>query len=326
VTRAFRNSSPHLWRVTLQFERFPPLIVSPLIPPIHLPSRPVRRLHDNLTCVTSSQAFERQLVDIAASHHRFELPFNFLRGRRKRDAGYETTQARILELELLLLRGRLDVHFIFNALNTATGEAERPAEMLRVVEGLVGYLTYSLSAGDRLMVPFGDELDAVASYLVVEKARFGEAIEIRFSADAACRSVMVPGIFLQPLVENAIKHGRKTEQAILRLDIEASCENRVFLLRVTNSGRWVAPAPHLASPAAAPRPGMPGGWGDEIVRRCLELLYPGRHHFRHRAMDAGVVAEISIREPELLAAAPPWSGGAEEPPTAGPPARPDPRT
>lgn len=203
----------------------------------------------------------------------------------------DEADSKLRDLEILLLRNRLDAHFAFNALNTIVGNAGNPPAVLSVARGLSGYLAYSLGAADRLMVPFGEELDAVMAYLDVEKARFGESLEIQVDADFASRDAMVPGICLHHLVENAIKHGRKTIQPRLVIRIDATFESERFRLRVTNSGRWIpfATDPDLKT----------GGLGVGMVHRCLELLYAGRYRYSVGPIGGSVVAEIVIHDPSL---------------------------
>jgi LytS/YehU family sensor histidine kinase len=201
--------------------------------------------------------------------------------------------ARIRQLELALLRSRVEAHFVYNALNTIAGDSYGGANVISLMEALGGFLNFMLRAGEPPGVSFGDELDAVAAYLAIEKARHRERIDIRYDVDPACRDLRVPGLFLQPLVENALKHGRKTPQAVLRILISVTCRDRLFRLRVTNTGDWVPP-PAATSAAAA----VTSGRGDEMIRQALELLYPGRYDYFLVAGGGTVTAELSIRDPK----------------------------
>lgn len=116
-------------------------------------------------------------------------------------------RARQRESELLMLRAHLEPHFIFNALNAITILSHGNHGVAPVVKGLSDYLRFCLANRDRLFVPLGDELDAICQYLEVERARFGEGLVIKVDVDdPLSRHIPVPGVFLMPLVENALKH------------------------------------------------------------------------------------------------------------------------
>ena len=94
---------------------------------------------------------------------------------------------------------------------------------------------------------------------------------------------------MQPLVENAIKHGRESCEETLRIMVQARMENRTLHIKVSNSGAWLLPRTTGID--------RPSGAGLAILRRQLELLYPGRSEFRIGPQNGDVVAEILIDDP-----------------------------
>jgi signal transduction histidine kinase len=110
--------------------------------------------------------------------------------------------------ELAALQARINPHFFFNTLNTISALlAEDPAKADDVLQTLADLFRYTFKAAHAGTVPLSEELDFVDKYLAVEKARFGERLRVRWSIDDAARGVRVPGLILQPLVENAVGHG-----------------------------------------------------------------------------------------------------------------------
>jgi sensor histidine kinase YesM len=125
--------------------------------------------------------------------------------------GVETSkQAEILsrEAELRALKAQVNPHFLFNSLNSisalTTVDPKRAREMcIRLSD----FLRISLRLGERLSIPFGEELSLTSSYLQVEQIRFGERLRVKNDFDPASVDCEVPPLLVQPLVENAIKHG-----------------------------------------------------------------------------------------------------------------------
>jgi hypothetical protein len=129
---------------------------------------------------------------------------------RSRAAERQALEAEIKarEAELRALRAQLDPHFLFNSLNTLAALAVSDPQGARKMAILLAeFLRRSLRAGDRESIPLGEELAHAASYLAVERARFGDRLVFELAVDDAARSCAVPPLLLQPLVENAVRHG-----------------------------------------------------------------------------------------------------------------------
>ena len=183
---------------------------------------------------------------------------------------------------------------LFNALNTVLAGIGPDQERLTgVVQGLADYLRYSLLHRHAVMVPLGDEFDAALNYLVVEKARFRDGLLVHTHIDDLARAVSAPGVILQPLIENAVKHGYKSSPAPLRLAIDIrSKPDGGAVIDVTNSGRWVVPP-------AQRQEGDASGHGLESVKRRLALIYPDAHRFE--LLTAGEQVSVRIHLPSASA-------------------------
>ncbi len=205
---------------------------------------------------------------------------------RERALGLARTEAAAHQAELQILRAQVDPHFLFNALNTILAGLDRaPHTLAPVVQGLADYLRYSLINRKATFVSLGDEFEATMNYLVVEKARFREGLEFDGSLDEPVRSLPVPVVILQPLVENAVKHGLKSSPPPLRIRVRVSAvAGGGADVEVANSGRWIEP-PVERDPREA------SGAGLELLRRRLQLIYAGAHGFEVDARDD----EVSIR-------------------------------
>ena len=115
------------------------------------------------------------------------------------------------EAELKALKAQVNPHFLFNSLNSisalTTVDAARAREMcIRLSE----FLRNSLRLGERVSIPFGEELALTKTYLDVERVRFGDRLRVSQDFDSACADCEVPPLLVQPLIENAIKHGIAT--------------------------------------------------------------------------------------------------------------------
>lgn len=173
-------------------------------------------------------------------------------------------QTALQAAELQVLRAQVNPHFLFNALNSLLAESSHPAEVQRITLALATYLRFSLRHQQNTDL-LGVELDALESYLSVEKMRFEENLEYTIESDDASRQAAAPVALIQPLLENAIKYGQRSTIRPLKVRIVTRVENRELIVRVINSGEW-----------AQPNSGSSTGIGLSNLRRRLDLLYPGR--------------------------------------------------
>jgi two-component system LytT family sensor kinase len=188
--------------------------------------------------------------------------------------------------ELQMLRAQMNPHFLFNALNAILAAIDKPREQLKaLVRALADYLRYSLETRNEERVQLGQEYDAILSYMAVEKARFREKLEIECIIDPDARKLLVPGIIIQPLVENAIKYGRKSSPHPLKVRVNISTfDSDCVQIEVSNTGKWIEPNPSNTL----------GGVGLENLKSRLNLLYPNSHSFRISSENGWVTVQIQI--------------------------------
>jgi two-component system, LytTR family, sensor kinase len=135
----------------------------------------------------------------------------------------------------------LNPHFLFNTLNgisTLVMES-RKHEAAAMISRLSDFLRLTLEGTQTALVPLADELDYARRYLEIEEIRFGERLTVRYDVANDVLAVPVPTLLLQPLVENAIKHGIADVEQHGRIDIEARSSGETLLISVSDNGRGV---------------------------------------------------------------------------------------
>jgi LytS/YehU family sensor histidine kinase len=156
----------------------------------------------------------------------------------------------------------------------------------KMMSRLSDLLRMSLESSGIQITSLNRELEFVAGYLEIEKVRFGERLSIVLDIAAETLDAQVPSLLLQPLVENAIRHGISRLSSGGSVRIAASREGRELSLRVRDNG------PGLVSVAGTPRT----GFGLRTTRERLQTLYGNQHSFEiHDAPSGGV--EVSVRIP-----------------------------
>lgn len=203
-----------------------------------------------------------------------------------RDAERRAEQARTLarESQLQALKFQLNPHFLFNSLHSiaalATIDGQRAREMcVRLSE----FLRAGLALGDRESIPLGEELALARSYLAVERVRFGDRLKIEESIAAESEDCLVPALILQPLVENAVKHGVAGLLDGGAIRLSARRNSAGVAIEIENE--------YEKEDAAPARPGI----GLAHVRRRLAVRYGGDASFDAQAGDA--VYRVSLRLP-----------------------------
>lgn len=214
--------------------------------------------------------------------------------RRYREAALRESQleARLVEAQLDALKMQLQPHFLFNTINAVTvlmrkGET---ASAIRMLGGLSELLRRSLSSLRVEFVTLRDELDFAARYLEIETTRFPDRLRTRVEVDPAAAQARVPNLILQPLVENAVKHGIAPRIGGGEIAIRARVAGARLRVEVHDDGVGVAAAPATAG----------HGLGLAHVRKRLSQLYGDDHAFTLApAAGGGTVATLELPLQEL---------------------------
>jgi LytS/YehU family sensor histidine kinase len=167
----------------------------------------------------------------------------------------------VAQAELRALESQINPHFLFNALNALYGAIPREAAgARRLVLNLADIFRYFLQSG-KTFVTLAEEMRIVRAYLEVEGARFGGRLETAIQADDAALETLIPILSVQPLVENAVKHGIAPHPEPGYVHVRAAREGGTLRVTVENSGG--------DSSGANAGPGV----GMQNVRRRLEICY-----------------------------------------------------
>ena len=142
-----------------------------------------------------------------------------------------------MSAQLAALRAQVNPHFLFNSLNSiAQLIATDPAKAEACVERLGEIYRYLLHRAHADFVPLAEELSVAESYLEIERARFGDALTVEEQIDVRARGLLLPSLILQPLVENAVKHGISPKVGGGRVTIEAHVDDGDLRLAVRDTG------------------------------------------------------------------------------------------
>lgn len=192
-------------------------------------------------------------------------------------------KALVKDAELNWLKLQINPHFLFNSLNSVSSltmtSPERAQEMIIRLSEL---LRYSLRQSPDSMVKLENELDNCIKYLEIEKVRFGSRLKYTINATQQCLSAMVPGMIIQPLFENAIKHSvaQTTEESLVEANI--GLIDRGVEIKVTNT------LPAESTPTNST------GVGLENIRRRLQIIYGSSTYLKTQKTETTFTASLII--------------------------------
>jgi hypothetical protein len=142
----------------------------------------------------------------------------------------------VRETELKMLRSQINPHFLFNSLNSISSlTITNPEKAREMVIKLSDFMRYSLSRKDEKPVTFRSELENLRLYLDIEQVRFGDRLTTEEHIDGNCLGVNLPVMLLQPLYENAIKHGVYESVEKVRIITQAKIEDGFLSIGITNN-------------------------------------------------------------------------------------------
>jgi hypothetical protein len=179
-----------------------------------------------------------------------------------------------LKARLDSLSGQLNPHFLFNSLNTVSSFVRgNPDRAETILADLSQLLRTSLRERTRPLVPVADEIEFIERYLAIEGTRFEDRLKVELEADADVLNARIPSLLLQPLVENAIKHGVSRSRGPATLTVRIGRDGDELKVVIENSYR-----------AGEQGIGNGNGSGESVglrnVRERLDTLYAARHRFQ----------------------------------------------
>jgi LytS/YehU family sensor histidine kinase len=191
----------------------------------------------------------------------------------------ERLEARLARAQLEALELQLHPHFLFNTLNAITALiTQEPRSAERIVSGLSELLRFSLSRAGEQEVTLERELDLLGRYIDIQVVRFPDRLRVDLDVDPDVMTAMVPSMVLQPLVENAIRHGIAPRAAGGRVEVRAQREGDTLRLTVRDDG--------LGAAAKGSGDGR-GGVGLANTRARLQHLYGDQQELRAGPLESG---------------------------------------
>jgi sensor histidine kinase YesM len=209
--------------------------------------------------------------------------FTSLSNLAEKNAKESKLESLLKETELRMLRSQINPHFLFNTLNSITSLTVTDPEKARsMVIKLSDFMRYALSRKDEQPVTLQSELDNLRLYLDIEKVRFGDRLFIEEKIDPGALSASLPVMLLQPLYENAIKHGVYESSEKVTIKTIVAFSDNFIVLTISND----------FDPGASPARGT--GTGLLNVSRRLELLYGKKASIRTEKLDNIFTVKIYI--------------------------------
>jgi signal transduction histidine kinase len=204
---------------------------------------------------------------------------------REREVRAAQLEAQLALAQVQALKMQVHPHFLFNTLHAITVLIrEDPAAATRVVTRLGDLLRLTLSRATTAQVSFRRELEILTLYLEIERMRFHDRLEIAYDVEPTTLGALVPDLVLQPLVENAIKHGVSPNSGTGRIEVRSRRDGQWLLLEIRDNGTGL--------PQGRARP---DGIGLTTTRARLERLYGEQHELTLENLPGGgCVARIRI--------------------------------
>lgn len=199
----------------------------------------------------------------------------------------EEAQRRFVEAQLETLRYQVNPHFLFNVLNSLDALSKTdPGRIAELIRQLSRYLRSTLCSRESGMVSLAREMSVIESYLRLEKVRFEDDLAISIDVSEEVGDTMIPELLIQPIVENAVKHGMKTSPIPLEVDVACMAAGDFARIEVSNTGQWVC----------GDAGGFRGtsGLGLENIRKRLDLTYGDHYRLNIGENEGRVIVAVEI--------------------------------
>ena len=212
---------------------------------------------------------------------------DYYRKYREREFQASRLEAQLAQAQLDSLRMQLHPHFLFNTLNNIVGlvRDNKNTTAVNMLVGLSDLLRHTLEHSNRHEVELRDELNFTKLYLSIQEMRFSDRLDIEFNIDPATTKAMVPNLILQPLTENALRHGigRRADSGLV--GISSVAEDGQLRLTVYDNGAGLPDNWQLNGSA---------GIGLANTAARLQQLYDDNHQFDIRNRDGGGVEVVIV--------------------------------
>jgi two-component system LytT family sensor kinase len=196
------------------------------------------------------------------------------------------------EAEMRALQAQINPHFLFNSLNALYGTIPRHVEgARRTVLNLAEIFRYFLQT-DKALIPISEEIRIVKAYLEIEKLRLGDRLETEMMIDEEAAPMQIPALCIQPLVENAVKHGVARKAGPGKVRVAIRIREQTIDVSVSDTGDGFNPDGESQSQSGS-------GVGFQNVRQRLRLCYGDRSSLRVDSGPAGTTVSFGIPVSEI---------------------------
>ena len=281
LTIAFTIVSVCLTELVVRLIGAPTIFGTPLGPDVHLTITPQMR-QVGVRFYALLPIIPTALIALIAYHQSWQRVITL-----------ENRQRELTELaataQLAALRAQINPHFLFNSLNSIAQLIHvDPDKAEDCVQRLAAIFRYLLRRAEQEFVPLAEELNMAEAYLEIERARFGDRIQVRTHVDPRSLKQLIPNLILQPLVENAVKHGLSRKLGPGTIQIDVRMDGATLALSVGDDG--------LGMTDAALGCVYERGVGLRNLRARLERLY-GPSHLPEITSAPGGGTRVSLRLP-----------------------------
>lgn len=223
--------------------------------------------------------------------------FALYRRDRERELRSSQLASELAGAQLQVLEMQLQPHFLFNTLNSIMVLIGKdPVMAEKTIGRLADILRRSLDRGAAQEVTLGEEIEFLERYLDIERVRFGDRLTVDRQMAPGVDDALVPTMLLQPLVENAIRHGVSARRGPARIEIGATRENGSLMLHIRDNGVGLQGAKEVTA-----------GIGLRNTRQRLRQLYGDRQFLRLVSLPEGGV-DVQVVIPYHNASMGPWNG------------------
>lgn len=233
---------------------------------------------------------------------------DYYRRYRDRELRASRLETQLAHAQVQALKMQLQPHFLFNTLHAVSELVhENPDAADRMITRLGDLLRISIDAASTQQISLEQELEFLSAYLEIERMRFGDRLAVQMDISPDTLDARVPNLLLQPLVENAIRHGTAARAAPGKIEVRAKRNNGVLQIVVRDNGQGLPPG-------GSTREGV----GLRNTRVRLEQLYGTEHYFGLRnSPEGGAVATVVIPFHPAGTPAPSFTGTDNEASHAG---------
>lgn len=220
---------------------------------------------------------------------------HYYRGLREGETKAAQLATQLAQAQLQALKMQIHPHFLFNTLNSIAALLHKDVEAAdRMIARLGDFLRLTLNRSDAQTIDFGQELEFLKCYLDIEHTRFQDRLIVEMEVETEALNIMVPNLILQPLVENAIRHGIARQTISGRLTIRAFKKKDRLIMQVADNGPGLKTNGHPLGTSS-------GGIGLSNTRARLEQFYGDDYGFEiANSAGRGVTVTLEIPAFEAL--------------------------